>query len=395
MVLMALEMKRTMRNLSSTRWVTAMLALAVALAIHLPAAAQDGRVTRAPQRGWIGISFRAVTTPAPEVIVEAVIAGAPAARAGILAGDRIVQWNGRTDVNAAIRGGTLEPGDTVRIRVRREGQRDRDVTVLAEARPGIVYGAAVPLEEFSRRLRIQSDSLRILADSMGRAFRLRGDSLRVYFDSTLVAARPFFRMQVDSLRRYELRADSVRRRAMEELRAQMDSLQVRLRSRNGSRGFPVDSMFLEQLERMREWTESNGFLTDSAQMRVYRWGPAAGSSFGIPFPDGQAGVGQEMPGFGISVVGGRSAVAGAQLTDVGPGLAAYFGTESGALVLRVAPGTPAARAGLAEGDVIVRAAGQAIANVDDVRRLLGRASAQTIELEIVRHRARQTLTIGR
>jgi S1-C subfamily serine protease len=60
-------------------------------------------------------------------------------------------------------------------------------------------------------------------------------------------------------------------------------------------------------------------------------------------------------------------------------------SESGLLVLNVVEGSPAQRAGLRERDVIVRFAGHAIANVDDLHRLLtNEQTARSCEVEVVR-----------
>ncbi len=60
-------------------------------------------------------------------------------------------------------------------------------------------------------------------------------------------------------------------------------------------------------------------------------------------------------------------------------------SESGLLVLEVAPASPAQRAGVRERDVLVRFAGKAIAGVDDLHRMLtGELNGVACEVEIVR-----------
>lgn len=95
-----------------------------------------------------------------------------------------------------------------------------------------------------------------------------------------------------------------------------------------------------------------------------------------------------------SLTVGRNAVAGAELTDMGRGLAQYFQVEEGVLVLQVAPGTPASRAGLQEGDVIVRAGGQTVTTVADVRRSFADRDGN-VELEVVRRGNRHIVVIQR
>jgi serine protease Do len=56
----------------------------------------------------------------------------------------------------------------------------------------------------------------------------------------------------------------------------------------------------------------------------------------------------------------------------------------GLLIRGVAEDSPAARAGLAPGDLIVAAAGQPVRSVDDLSGALRTVSADTIELKVVR-----------
>jgi S1-C subfamily serine protease len=91
---------------------------------------------------------------------------------------------------------------------------------------------------------------------------------------------------------------------------------------------------------------------------------------------------------------GARALAGAQLTDLNEDLAGYFEVESGALVTRVEHDTPAARAGLLGGDVIVSVNGAVVEDVGDVRR---RAAGHEgdIELIVVRRGERRTIRLDR
>ena len=294
---------------------SALLVLLVALLTAESACAQvrvgsQGRGARAlavAPRGWIGISFRASDgglTP----LVEAVDPDAPADEAGIRPGDRIVSWNGRTDVIAAINSTNLQPGEAVQVRIRREGESDRDLSIVAGprpwrdgARPGRGPMGAMPMIA-------RADSLRIRADSLQSRLRL---------------------MLRDSL--------GTRMGSHAELRAMLKSV----------RRAPMN-------------------------VRVFGLGGGVGSALAFA----------------------RSGIAGAEFADVTAGLGAYFGTNKGALVLRVAPNTPAARAGLAEGDVVVRAAGQDVESVIDLRSAIA-DTRDDIALEILRRNERFSVTIAR
>ena len=92
--------------------------------------------------------------------------------------------------------------------------------------------------------------------------------------------------------------------------------------------------------------------------------------------------------------GVTSAVAGAALTAVRGDLGSYFGVETGLLVLRVGDGTPASRAGLREADVIVRANGEEVETVQDLREVFADASDDhLVTLEIVRKKQKVTVRV--
>ena len=69
-----------------------------------------------------------------------------------------------------------------------------------------------------------------------------------------------------------------------------------------------------------------------------------------------------------------AAYLGVTTESVDSGLAAQFGlpVTSGALVVSLSPGGPAEKAGISQGDVIVRFDGSTVATSDDVGRLIGR-----------------------
>jgi S1-C subfamily serine protease len=62
-------------------------------------------------------------------------------------------------------------------------------------------------------------------------------------------------------------------------------------------------------------------------------------------------------------------------------------------VLSVLPGTPAARAGLRDGDVITRANGTTLSSPGQFSQLVRRARDNSLTLDIVRQKKKQTVTL--
>lgn len=82
---------------------------------------------------------------------------------------------------------------------------------------------------------------------------------------------------------------------------------------------------------------------------------------------------------------GLRAIAGAEFSELDPLLAQYFeGVAEGLLTLRVAPRTPADRAGLLPGDVVVRAGDEPIREIARFRALVARSGDEPFPIEIVR-----------
>ncbi|HEY5219243.1 MAG TPA: PDZ domain-containing protein [Gemmatimonadaceae bacterium] len=90
-----------------------------------------------------------------------------------------------------------------------------------------------------------------------------------------------------------------------------------------------------------------------------------------------------------------SPVDGATMKTLSPDLGRAVGVDKGVLVLDAPPGSPAADAGLKAGDVIVKAAGAAVASVGELRRTLERhAGESAVELQIVRERKTRTVKLA-
>jgi S1-C subfamily serine protease len=77
---------------------------------------------------------------------------------------------------------------------------------------------------------------------------------------------------------------------------------------------------------------------------------------------------------------------GVQLVEATPELRHHLGgsKDAGVLVSKVLTGTPAERAGIQVGDLIVSVAGDEIEDVADLRRALGRRAGETFGVEVIR-----------
>jgi C-terminal processing protease CtpA/Prc len=218
----------------------------------------------------------------------------------------------------------------------------------------------------------------------GQTVRLRVERDGAARDVAIVAAprpaRTVVRQPASGERRVYVQGDSLDR-PLRELTFRIDSLQDRLlRIDSAGFRFRVDSMV--------RW------MGDSSHIALER---LPGGPIRIEAREGEVVLGQQalraaqvQPFF---LEAGRRAAGGAELAAMNAGLSRYFGGQrSGALVVEVAPGTPAERAGLEPGDVIVRAGGHDVEGPEDVRRqLTGRGG--TLDLQVIRQGRRRELTM--
>src|SRR6185369_16235569 len=86
---------------------------------------------------------------------------------------------------------------------------------------------------------------------------------------------------------------------------------------------------------------------------------------------------------------------GAQLQAMTTQLAEYFGLSkrTGALVVFVFADSPASKAGLKAGDVILSIGGETVENPMDLRRILMTKSEGSVEVKVLRDKQEQTLTV--
>jgi membrane-associated protease RseP (regulator of RpoE activity) len=288
--------------------------------------------------GMLGIMtepVRAPGEPSRQRVIRNVVEGSPARAAGLAVGDTILRFNGVAATEQAI-ATPLEAGDTVVLRIRRGGQ-ERDVRLVAAPRPQ---------SERSFTLALPDSVQRQVAMAM-REVQNRLDTLRIRGILPALGDSLFAIAPGDSIRVFRFPSSS---------------------------GYPMarDSVFFLQ----------------RGEGRIYVRAPGGAGADTVRFVRPAEAL---MSGMAM----GLRSVAGAELAELNPALAEYFGVQSGLLVLEARQGTPAERAGIRAGDVITRAGDVDVASVADLRRALAGARAgAAVRLRLLRHGQPVEVTLG-
>lgn len=347
------------------------------------------------ERGWIGVSFDISGDGSGRVaiLITEVSDDSPASEAGLRPGDRVLAVNElRTarELAALPELLRLRAGDPVVMVVERDGDRRR-YRMRAAPRPGD-FTAGRRVEVYMRSDSLvdiwsrSMDSLRIhLGTEEGiAAARIRGaissrtsPRVRVAGGDSENRARPPFEFFIfrgethDSLRQEMVEVNAL----VGDLEARIRSREQELRRRLGSlRSAGLrDDAELRRLHAQLDRASARSAELESAMVEAAR--TTAGFEYD---PEAEAehvvirsrasraeASGEFRPLTPYLL--GRNRVAGAEVIDLEPELARYFDVSGGVLVTRVAPGTPAAIAGLLPGDVITRIDQVVVRAVEDLR----------------------------
>lgn len=103
-----------------------------------------------------------------------------------------------------------------------------------------------------------------------------------------------------------------------------------------------------------------------------------------------------MPDMPTPALRWRSSVLGVEYEVIESQLAGYFGVKQGLLIQFVQPGSPAQRAGIQAGDVIVGLADKSVTNARDVTLGLRaeQMSAKPIPIQVVRNHKKQVINVS-
>lgn len=304
--------------------------------------------------GWLGVSVQMNGTVDARggrhslVHITDVRPGGPAERAGLQAGDVLLSINGRSPASGFVEMvGDLEPGDPVTVLVRRDGE-ERRFRFRAGSRPTEMPGPV------TYTVLLEADTL---AEQMYRAM----DSLR----ARIALGEGPAGLSTVRLTRRVGETDSV----VTVLRRPVGVAgprEIRLPAVPGLSGEPTEGAWVASPEPSRPFRLL--FLPSDSPRVAPGVAAVAGGPTEVRQWTGQDGREVEVTLRPLAPYTlGRNRAAGAEIVELKPELAEYFAVERGVLVVDVAPGTPAALAGMQPGDVLVRIGSVGVGSVGDVR----------------------------
>ncbi|MEZ4422802.1 MAG: PDZ domain-containing protein [Gemmatimonadota bacterium] len=414
----------------TVRTALALVALGVAASGAAARLAGQQAVVREPGAtagsGWLGVNLNLISTVedgrsvSTRILIEDVVDGTGAARAGLQAGDLVVGINGAPASQERLIDaiGSLRVGDRVILDVERAGQRVRS-SVTAGARPSTLPRIAdeprradeerqvfVVLSEGARpatwrALRGVPPAEPRTPTTEPRMVRVRGSEGRavtvmLQFEEDGSGPTTWTWAGTDGPHVRVLRTPDV-----EALVSDIDLLRQQLDDMTGLHANPQDEAVsfwrllrgrwfalprgpeLEpEIERARARLQE--MEQELATRAMERLGPLPDSVVTVAVPG-------QRPITPYAYLG-RRYLAGAYLVPLNPGLQEYFGVRQGALVLDAVEGAPAAEAGLRPGDVIVEVGGRAVSDPDGLGGVLA-GSRPPYPLTVVRQGRRVDLVL--
>jgi serine protease Do len=117
--------------------------------------------------------------------------------------------------------------------------------------------------------------------------------------------------------------------------------------------------------------------------------------FGFNGPDGVAPAPPVPPGFGdpFAILPGSAPRVGFEGEPLTPQLADYFGVKQGVLVRTVEARTPAERAGLKAGDVVIKVSGTPVTSPREITGLVRMRGGKSTSFSVVRNKKEITLEV--
>jgi membrane-associated protease RseP (regulator of RpoE activity) len=339
------------------------LPVLVALIVLAPAGASaqvpaTAIYTTNSSRGMLGFySVPVEGAAAYQRVIVDVVPESPAQKAGLAEGDTLLRINGLA-ASPQVMSAPFEPGDTVVLRIRRDG-RERDLTMVAAER-ATQYRITFP-------------------DSIGQRYGVYMNRMRANLDTVHALANiRVHRFGDDSITAVIIGADTLhiaRGVPSRIMLAHPDSM-------------PIMSLFPDSISRFYRAQTLPRFFTDSAGVRIFT--PGEGRTFTF---DADSNFARGLNIMSANAVFGMRAVAGAELAPLNDELAEYFGATDGVLVLNAAERTPAERAGLRGGDVIVRAGDTPVRTIAELRRAIDAVRGEPVTLRVLRHGRNVDITL--
>ena len=335
---------------------------AILLLSTLPAGAAAQADEASEERGWIGIQVEGGSLPdgSLRVMIVRVEPGSPARQAGLRPFDVLLRLDGEEVSEETLRGmgDRLRPGTSFQFMVLRENREHR-MRVTAGRLPERMGPAA--MEELAARVDSARSRILQVVDSL-------------LADSTWALA---LRQMEAARRALDAEAEAVRQ-VMDRTRQMMRSMRFRGPPPQVD-GPPARGRVTVGDPRFGERPDPDG---RSVRVRV-----TVGNT-GFDERRGPGGRGEPPPWVRSRspYLLGERVVAGAELREMEPDASADAGTDGRRLqVVRVVEGSPAARAGLAPSDVIVRIGGEPVGDLREFRIRLRRLHLRgRPEMQVVR-----------